>query len=244
MGQQVEFNALTCIDMASNLVKLIHVDNKTAKHIRDKFTQTWLCRYTRPVRCLHDKGGKFIGQNFQWVLEIFSNKDVCSSSNNPQSNAICERMHQIVNNVLRTLVHTNPPHNMTQARDIIDDALATAMHAMQTTIATTLGSTPGALAFAQDMVLNMPLIADWQAIARTCEHHVNENLRRAIRKQRQFDYAPGQQVLKKVHNPMKLGVRTEGPYTIECVHVDCNLTILLCEGITERINIHRVLPYR
>jgi hypothetical protein len=29
--------------MASNLVKLIHVDNKTAKHIRDKFTQSWLC---------------------------------------------------------------------------------------------------------------------------------------------------------------------------------------------------------
>ncbi len=56
-------------------------------------------------------------------------------------------MHQTVNNVLRTLVHTNPPRNMTQARDIIDDALATAMHAMQTTIATTLGSTPGALAF-------------------------------------------------------------------------------------------------
>jgi hypothetical protein len=57
-------------------------------------------------------------------------------------------MHRTVTNVLRTLVHTNPPQNMTQARDIIDDALATAMHAMRTTIATTLGSTPGALAFA------------------------------------------------------------------------------------------------
>jgi hypothetical protein len=44
-GQQVEFNALTCIDMASNLVELIHVDNKTAKHIRDKFMQSWLCQY-------------------------------------------------------------------------------------------------------------------------------------------------------------------------------------------------------
>ncbi len=64
-------------------------------------------------------------------------------------------MHQTVNNVLRTLVHTNPPCYMTQARDIIDDALATAMHAMQTTIATTLGSTPGALAFAWDMFLNV-----------------------------------------------------------------------------------------
>ena len=41
-GQQVQFNELTCIDMASNLVELIRVDNKTAKHIRDKFTQSWL----------------------------------------------------------------------------------------------------------------------------------------------------------------------------------------------------------
>jgi hypothetical protein len=56
--------------------------------------------------------------------------DVCPTSKNPQSNAISERMHQTVNNVQRTLVHTNPPRNMTQARDITDDALATAMHAM------------------------------------------------------------------------------------------------------------------
>ncbi len=45
-------------------------------------------------------------------------------------------------------MHTNPPQKMTQVRDIIDDALATAMHAMQITVATTLGSTSGALAFA------------------------------------------------------------------------------------------------
>jgi hypothetical protein len=93
------------------------------------------------------------------------------------------------------------------------------------------------------MFLNVPLIADWQAIACTCEHHVDEDLRCANRKQRQFDYAPGQQVLKKVHNPIKLGVRTDGPYTIECIHVDGNLTIVLREGINQCINIRRVLPY-
>jgi hypothetical protein len=108
-GRQVDFYAFTCIDTASNLVKLIHIDNKTAEHICDKFTQSWLCQYPRPVRCLHDKGGELIGQNFQWLLEIFSIKDVCSTSKNPQSNAICERMYQTVTNVLRTLVHTNPP---------------------------------------------------------------------------------------------------------------------------------------
>ena len=73
---------------------------------------------------------------------------------------------------------------------------------------------------------------------------MNEYLRHANRKRRQYDYAPGQQVLKKVHDPTKLGVRAEGPYTIERVHVNGNLTILLREGITECINIHRVLPYR
>ncbi len=120
---------------------------------------------------------------------------------------------------------------MTQARDIIDDALATAMHAMQTTVATTLRRTPGALAFAQDMFLNVPLIADWQAIACTCEHHVNENLQCANRKQCQYDYAPGQQVLKKVHDPTKLGVRTEGPYTIERIHVNGNKPYYCVKGL-------------
>jgi hypothetical protein len=147
-GQQVEFNALTCIDMASTLLGLICIDNKTAKHIHDKLMQSWLFQFPHPVQCLHEKGGEFIGQNFQWLLEIFSIKDLCSTSKNPQSNAICERMHQTVTNVLRTLVHTNPPQNMTQARDIIDNALATAMHAMQTTVTTNLGSTLTALAFA------------------------------------------------------------------------------------------------
>jgi hypothetical protein len=89
----------------------------------------------------------------------------------------------------------------------------------------------------------MPLIADWQAIAHTHEQHVNENLQHAKRKQHQFDLALGHQALKKVHNPTKLGVRIEGPYTIECIHVNGNLNILLREGITECINIHRVLPY-
>ncbi len=43
-------------------------------------------------------------------------------------------------------------------------------------------------------------------------------------------------------HPTKLGVRMEGPSSIECVHVNGNLTILH-EGITERIIIRRDLLY-
>jgi hypothetical protein len=243
-NRKVEFNALTCIDTASNLVELIRIDNKTSRHIRDKFIQSWLARYPRPTRCVHDKGGEFIGGTFQWLLHSFDIKDVQSTSKNPQSNSICERMHQTVGNVLRVLLYSNPPQNMTQARDIVDQALATAMHAMRVTTASTLGSTPGALAFSRDMFLNVPLIADWHTIAQRREQYVNDNLRRANRKRRQYDYAPGQKVLKKVHDPTKLGVRTTGPYNIEQTHVNGTLTIELRPGITERINIRNVIPYR
>lgn len=63
--------------------------------------------------------------------------------------------------------------NMSQARDIINDALVTAMHAMSITVATTLGGAPGSIAFAWDAFLNMPVIVDWQDIARLWEHYVN-----------------------------------------------------------------------
>ncbi len=60
-------------------------------------------------------------------------------------------MLQTVGKALQTLVHTNPPQNVAQAWDIIDDALVTALHAMRTTVATALGSDPGYFAFAWDM---------------------------------------------------------------------------------------------
>jgi hypothetical protein len=50
-GQIVGFNVLTCIDMASNLVELIRDYHKIAKHICDKFTQSWLCQTCwNPIR--------------------------------------------------------------------------------------------------------------------------------------------------------------------------------------------------
>ncbi len=192
-NRKVEFNALMCIDTASNLVELIRIDNKTSQHIRDNFVQSWLSCYPSPIRCIHDKGSEFIGDTFQWLLHSFAIKDVQSTAKNLQSNLICKRMHQTVGKVLRVLLYSNhPPQNLLQARDIVDQALATAMHAMQVTIATTLGTMPGALAFSCNMFLNVPLIADWQTIACHRERYVNDNLCRANRKQCKNDYAAGQ----------------------------------------------------
>ena len=75
------------------------------------------------------------------------------------------------------------------------------MHAMRFMVATTIGSTPGALTFSGDMFSNVPLVADWKTIAQRREHPVNENLHRSNERQRRYDYRQGQQVLKEVYNP-------------------------------------------
>jgi len=64
-GKNIEFNTLSCIDTASNLAKLIRIDNKRASCIQNKFIQSWLSRYPHPIICVHDKGGEFVGSEFQ-----------------------------------------------------------------------------------------------------------------------------------------------------------------------------------
>ena len=61
-----------------------------------------------------------------------------------QANLVCERMHQIVGNILRILLRGNPIVSVTKANRLLYEYLPTAQHAMRTSIHTTLGSSPGA----------------------------------------------------------------------------------------------------
>ena len=109
---------------------------------------------------MHDNGGEFNGREFQELLVQCQIKDVLTTSKNPQANAIYERMHQTVGNILRTLLYSNPPRTVANAADLIDQALGTSMHAMRTNIHTTLKAAPEALVFGRGMFLDVPLIAD------------------------------------------------------------------------------------
>ncbi len=174
----MDFNALTCIDPMTNLVELVRIEDKTYKHVKHKFKNTWLALFPHPRKCIHDQGGEFIGGPFQALLRKFRIKDTGTTSNNPQSNAICKRMHQTVGNILRTTLNEIPLQNVRDANEMVDTALATAMHAMRTNVATTLEGSPLSLVFSRNMFYNVTLIADWHAITQRREHHVNENLRR------------------------------------------------------------------
>jgi len=104
-GNPYEFSALTAIDTVTNLVELVRIDDKTSDNVARKYAQCWLARYPWPQRCIHDPGEEFTGIEFQKLLEKCHIKDACTSEKKTQSNAICERMHQTVGNVLSTLLH-------------------------------------------------------------------------------------------------------------------------------------------
>jgi hypothetical protein len=195
-GNSYGFFALTAIDTVTNLVELSRVDNKTLETIARKYVQCWLSCYPWPQRCVHDPGTEFVGPKFQTLLENCRIKEVCTSTKNPQANAVCERMHQTVGNVLRILLNSEPPQNITTAKEFVDEALTIAIHVMRAGIHTTLGSSPGSLVFNRDMFLNIPLIANWHAITLKQEHLIHENLLRENQKRRRYDYAPQQRILK------------------------------------------------
>ncbi len=142
---------------------------------------------------IHDNGGKFTGFAFQQMLCLLNNKPVLTMNKNLQANTICKQMHHSVATVLKTLLHANPPQSRCQAALLVDDALETAMHALQSTVSTTFQATPGGLESSHDMFLNVPLPADWQATLAHREQLVIDTLLCANKKHINLDY----QIVKK-----------------------------------------------
>ena len=113
---------------------------------------------------------------------------------------------------MRTLIHTHPPENYDDAADLIDQA--TAQYAVCTAIHNTLKLSPGAIIFGRDMLLDVPLIADFETLCQRCQALINHNLIVANQKRISFDYQPGQRILKAIYSLSKMEPLFEGPYLI------------------------------
>jgi transposase InsO family protein len=239
----LKFHALTMIDTVTNLTEIMRVRDTTAQSAATAFEVGWLFRYPRPVRVIHDQGTEFMGENFQAILRQWGIRNAPIGVRNPQANAICERMHQVVGNILRTILHTNPPPNAVAANALIDYALQTAAYAMKATTHRTLGVSPGALVYHRDMIMDLPFVADLLLLRNKRQQLIDYNLRRENYKRRNFDYQPGQWVLELTTNPGKLGQSTKGPYRIDRVHCNGTVSIRRTENIVDRVNIRHVRPY-
>jgi transposase InsO family protein len=241
---KLKFSALTIMDMATNLVDMVRITNKTAAHVALHFENAWLARYPRPVNVIHDQGGEFLGHEFQERLRVHNIVSKPTTAKNPRANAVCERMHQAVGNTLRVLSTMDPPQGAVHAEQLVDTAIAEAVYATRCTYSSALKTTPGGLAFGRDMIMNIPLVTDLQQLQKRRQELVNRRLLAANAKRFSFDYQIGDEVLKLIFQPDKLDPRASGPFTITRVHTNGTVTIETSPGVIERINIRRLKPYR
>jgi len=242
-GPRLQIKALTIVDVATTLSECTRVENMTADHTALTFSTTWLARYPKPVRVIHDQGSEFVGFGFQQLLQNEDITPVPTTVKNPQANAICERLHKTVENSLNTYLRHQVPANVASATELIDALIAAAQRAIRSAVHSTMKISPGSLVFHRDMLLPIPIMADYNLLRERRQALIDHNNARENRKRLFKDYQVGDQVLLLTHVKGKLKPKTTGPYQVTNVHVNGTVTIQRGPGVTERLSIRRVKPY-
>jgi hypothetical protein len=107
--------ALTMIDPATGWFEIVKATNKSAASIQDLFHNTWLARYPRPQFIVFDNVtmGEFKREFKPMCMQDnYGIKGKPTTSHNPQANAIIERVHKVVNDMLRSFNLENNHENL------------------------------------------------------------------------------------------------------------------------------------
>ena len=91
------------IDPVTGCFEMENQGDKRAIYIENLAETTWVYRYPRPVEIRYDQGSEFIGHEFRKSqIEIeYGINDKPSTSRNPMSNMVLERIHQVLGNLMR-----------------------------------------------------------------------------------------------------------------------------------------------
>jgi hypothetical protein len=228
------------IDPATGWFEMRQISSKHAYVVANEVELAWLTRYPRPSIITYDRGTEFMAEFATMVKHDYGIIVKAITTRNPQANAILERIHATIGNIIRT-------HQVLDTELDEDDPwsgiLAAAMYATRATIHTTLKATPMQLVFGRDAILNTKFEADWKYIRDRKQKLIEQNNKRENAKRKQHDYQVGNRVLVKAKLDGKYqGDLWDGPYVIALVNN--NGTVRLNRGAyQETINIRRIKPY-
>ena len=157
---------------------------------------------------------------------------------NPRANAIVERMHKILGDMLT--VQLASKHSK---EDPVKDLLSAAAYALRSTVHGVTQMTPGQLVFRKDMILRTRIEANVELIRQRREAAVQQNNERENRRRSSHRYEVGDRVLilsggldpKLQLNP--------GPYRVVGVNRSTGTLSIQRRNYVEPINMRRVRPY-
>ncbi len=122
-GSAIDFMALTMINPASSWFEIVELPlvtrlttmtvngkakvnkelifDKSSNQIARLVNKIWLCRYPRCHHLIYDNGLEF-KLHFATLCDSYGIKHNPTTIKNPQANAICERIHQVLGTMMRT----------------------------------------------------------------------------------------------------------------------------------------------
>ena len=132
--------------------KIKKYDEKRAISIADLVETTWLTKYNRPMEIAYDQGLEFIGHEFRkYIIETeYRINSKPGTLENPTSNAILKRIHQVLVNIVGTF---NIKETYIDKYDPRLGILATAEFAIFSTSNRLKLYSPGQLVFGRDMII-------------------------------------------------------------------------------------------
>ncbi len=174
-------------------------------------------------------------------MRIIWHKRKPTTIKNPQANAICERIHQ----VLGMMMHTSEKDMAKSVEPAdIDTFIDNAAWAIRSTYHTVLKASPGAAIFGRDMLFGVPFIADWKQIGEFRQSMTDRNNDNKNKNHVNYDYQSGDKILIRKDGILRKAesIWKKGPWTITTVHTNGTIRIQ-CGTKSERINIQRVTPF-
>ena len=157
-----------------------------------------------------------------------------TTSHNPQANAIIERVHKVVNDMLKSFDMEN--ENLEEDSPF-DYFLQSTAWAIRSTYHTTLQATPCQCVHGRDLIHNIAFKANWNRIQKRKQEIVHKSNKKEIKSQIPYENKAGDQVLLETPGILrKLSTPRTGPYPVTNVYK--NGTIRIQKGsLSERVYI-------
>ena len=235
-----KLHCLTMIDPATGWFEIIEIPSKQADQVANALEQRWFSRYPWPRNVIHDRGTEFMAE----VHEMLTNDYGCDvnriTTRNPQANAIVERVHQTIGNMIRTWFVNDPDLD---EKDPYSGLLTAVAFATRATVHTTMNASPSQLVFGRDAILNTKFHADWEIIKKQKQQRINKNNATENAKRIPHHYQIGDKILLKEDPHRKFGKNAySGPYHV--TRIGNNGTLRYQKGnVEDVINIRNVTPY-
>ena len=135
------------------------------------------------------------------------------TTRNPQANAILEKIHQTIGNMIRT--YQLPTNSSVDEDEPFAGLLSAVSFATRATIHTTMKATPCQLVFGRDAIMNKSYTPDWDDIRTKKQKLINQNNARENAKRTPYTYKVGEQILLKTDCNTKIGKNPfDGPFDI------------------------------